>query len=94
MEYEARYTAGNTTNTIRLDLDAATDKGAVDEINELVAAGLRNEAQANVTLSDGRVYGAINRHGHALGGYVANCPDRHPPITTGNAYLKYLRRST
>lgn len=70
MTYTARYTEGSTTNTINLRLDAQSDEEAVAEIRKIVEAGFRNETSASVELSDGRIYGATNKHGTASGGYV------------------------
>lgn len=62
-QYRARYTASNGASVATLTLDAATDAAAVDEVREIVRAGYRNEAQCQVDLQDGRIYGAVNKHG-------------------------------
>jgi hypothetical protein len=70
MQYKARYTAENNANTTTMTLDATSDAQAVAEVREIVEAGRRNECECVVDLSDGRTYGAVNRHGHARGGYL------------------------
>lgn len=68
--YIARYTQTSTSNTVELTLDATNDAEAVREVRRLVSDGYRDEASCQVDLTDGRTYGASNRHGTAEGGYV------------------------
>lgn len=70
MTYTARYTQGNNSSTVDMELDAATDQQAVAELRKIVEAGYRNETHANVELSDGRIYGAVNKSGEAHGHYI------------------------
>ncbi|MEK8034230.1 hypothetical protein AACH06_25670 [Ideonella sp. DXS29W] len=70
MDYVARYTQGNNSNTIDLALDATSDKEAEAELRKIVEAGFRNETHAHVELSDGRIYGAANKFGSAQGRYI------------------------
>ena len=70
MTYTARYTQGNNSSTVDMELDATNDTQAVAELRKIVESGYRNETHANVTLSDGRIYGATNKSGVAQGGYI------------------------
>lgn len=70
MAYLARYTSLTNSNTSDLTLDATTDAAAVAEVRQMVEAGYRNETACLVALQDGRTYGASNKHGNAVGGYV------------------------
>lgn len=70
MHYTARYTQSSNSNTVDMELDATNDIEAVAELRKIVEAGYRNETHANVTLSDGRIYGAANKSGEAHGQYV------------------------
>lgn len=70
MTYQAVF--GHDANAIpgRITLQASTDDQAIKEVRAFVADGNRNGTWANVQLSDGRVYGASNKHGEAVGAYA------------------------
>lgn len=70
MQYVALYTQSSTSDTTDMRLDATSDAQAVAELRKAVEAGYRNETHANVQLSDGRIYGASNKHGAAHGAYL------------------------
>lgn len=70
MTYTVRYTQSNTSDTTNMHLDATNDAQAVAELRKIVEAGYRNETHASVELSDGRIYGAVNKSGTAKGRYL------------------------
>ena len=51
-------------------ITATDDADAVQTVRDLVIEGLRNEAWANVQLSDGRTYRARNEHGLIIDDYL------------------------
>ena len=53
-----------------ITFEAESDAKAIEKLHSLVADGQRNDAWANMELVDGRLYGASNRHGKVVGGYV------------------------
>lgn len=70
MEYVATYTHQPSDRPALFWIDADTDEEAMAKLRHFVSAGYRNSTQATIELSNGRGYGASNRHGNAIGKYL------------------------
>ena len=66
--YTAIFAHSDGDTPGRMELDATTDDAAKAEVKAFVASGVRNGTWCNVELSDGRTFGARNKHGDAHSG--------------------------